>query len=165
MALINKESERMDRLIHDLMEFARLGRNDLRKRPVDLRQLVKSIIEDFRPQLRDRQVVWQVGDLGEVEADPNLLRYALANLIDNASKYSRRRPRAEIKIDLADGHSHEREAVIYVQDNGVGFDMAHAKRLFSPFQRLHNSKDYEGSGIGLASVRRIIQRHGGRVWF
>src|SRR5262249_42951904 len=99
------------------------------------------------------------------EADPNLLRYALANLIDNALKYSRRRPRAEIKIDLADGHSHEREAVIYVQDNGDGFDMAHAKRLFSPFQRLHNSKDYEGSGIGLASGRRIIQRPGGRVWF
>jgi signal transduction histidine kinase len=159
-----KEATNMDHLIHDLLEFARLGRSELRKQPVRMRELVMKVIAEFRGQTANRNVVWKIGDLGEVYGDPNLLRYALVNLIDNALKYTRGRAEARIKIDASPNGSDDDTAVLFVQDNGCGFEMHRAKKLFNPFERLHKEHDFEGTGMGLANVQRIIQRHGGRIW-
>jgi len=161
---ITEETKRMDQLIRDLLLFARLGRTELHKHSLDMKQLVNDAIQEFRPQFRDRDVVWSVGDLGRIYGDPGLLHLAVANLIDNALKYTRRCSQARIKIDVvAEDRDHER--AFYIQDNGCGFDPEHAGALFTPFYRLHHAKDYEGTGIGLANVKKIIERHGGRIWF
>jgi len=164
LTTIMDETNSMDHLIHDLLEFARLGRAELRKQPVRMRELAMKVIADFRDQTANRNVVWKVGDLGEVNGDPNLLRYALANLIDNALKYTRSRAEALIKIDVSPNGSDNDVAVLFVQDNGCGFEMCRANKLFNPFERLHKDQDFEGTGMGLANVQRIIQRHGGRIW-
>jgi signal transduction histidine kinase len=163
MSTIIQESRNMDRLIHDLLEFSRVGRIEFHKQPVSMQELVKELVIDFKHHVVDRKVVWEIGDLGEVEGDPNLLRYALANLIDNALKYTRRRPEARIRIGESPGSQGQQSVEVFVQDNGCGFDMSRAKHLFGPFQRLHSNREYEGTGIGLASVKRIIQRHGGKI--
>jgi signal transduction histidine kinase len=163
--MIVNESKRMTQLIHDLLEYARFGRTELHKESFNMRQLVEGVIADFQPQLKDRRVVWKVGELGDVIGDPDLLRLAVTNLIDNALKYSRRCPEAHIEIDVMPDGAQERETAFYVKDDGCGFDMSMAKKLFAPFSRLHASKDYEGTGIGLANVQKIIQRHDGRIWF
>ena len=165
MRSIVEESQSMDRLIHDLLGFARLGRTELRKQPVNMKELVSSVIEDFRPQLQTRAVVWKIGDLPEVFGDANLLRYAMVNLTDNALKYTRRQPETHVVIDTMSEDTDEREAAFFVKDNGCGFDMKKAKRIFAPFQRMHTNAEFEGTGIGLANVQRIIQKHGGRIWF
>lgn len=152
---------RMAALIDDLLALSRTARAELRKMPVALGELVQSIIDELQPQISGRTVRWEIGALPVVHADRSLLRQAFFNLMDNALKYSRTRPEAVIGIDARteDGHT-----VIRVSDNGVGFDMAYAGKLFGVFQRLHRSEEFEGTGIGLANVARIIQRHGGRVW-
>lgn len=165
MSAIIHESAGMDRLIHDLLEFARLGRTELRKQPVNMIKVVRKAIDDFQPQLQGRAVVWKIGALGEVFGDPNLLHYAMVNLIDNALKYSRHRSETRITIDVLQKDSTEREAVFFIKDNGCGFDMSSARRIFAPFQRLHSSAEFEGTGIGLANVQRIVQKHGGQIWF
>lgn len=165
LTTISKETSNMDHLIRDLLEFARLGRAELRKQPVRMRELVMKVIADLRSQSANRRVNWKIGDLGEVDGDPNLLRYALANLIDNALKYTRARTEARITIDISPSTADDETAVLFVQDNGLGFEMSRAKKLFQPFERLHKDEDFEGTGIGLANVQRIIQRHGGRIWF
>ncbi len=165
MTAIIHESASMDQLIHDLLEFARLGRTELRKQPVNLLKLVRGVIDDFRPQLQERKVIWKIGDLCEVFGDPNLLRYAMVNLIDNALKYTRYRPETHITMDMMHDGSSAHEAVFFVKDNGCGFDMKNAKRIFGPFQRLHTSAEFEGTGIGLANVQRIIRKHDGWIWF
>jgi signal transduction histidine kinase len=165
MNAIIHESSGMDRLIHDLLEFARLGRTDLRKQPVNMIKMVRQVIDEFQPQLQGRTVVWIIGALSEVFGDPNLLRYAMVNLIDNALKYSRHRSETRVTIDMLPKNSSEREAVFFIKDNGCGFDMNSAKRIFAPFQRLHSSAEFEGTGIGLANVQRIVQKHGGQIWF
>jgi signal transduction histidine kinase len=164
LTTIMKETKNMDHLIHDLLEFARLGRAELRKQPVRMRELVMKVIADFRGQTANRKVVWKIGDLGEVDGDPHLLRYALVNLIDNALKYTRRRAEARITIDVCPNTFDDVSAVLFVQDNGSGFEMCSAKNLFKPFERLHKDQEFEGTGMGLANVQRIIQRHGGRIW-
>ena len=164
-SMIIQESKRMTQLIHDLLEYARFGRAELHKESFNMRQLVEDVIVDFQPLLKDRRVVWKVGDLGEVHGDPELLRLAMTNLLDNALKYSRRCPEAHIEIDVMKDGVDGEEAAFYVKDDGCGFDMSMAKNLFAPFSRLHPSKDYEGTGIGLANVQKIIQRHDGRIWF
>jgi signal transduction histidine kinase len=156
MDVIISESKRMDRLINDLLQHAQFGRAELSRQRVNMGQLVRSTIEDFQPQLKERNVDWKIGDLGEVDGDPNLLHFALANLIDNALKYSRGRAQTEIKIDVITDRGPQGGADFYVRDNGCGFDMKVAGKLFSPFQRLHGG-EYEGTGIGLANVERIIQ--------
>jgi signal transduction histidine kinase len=165
MSLLVREAHRMDMIIHDLLELARLGRGELRKEPVNLGDLIHSTIEDFRPQVQNREVVWNVGELGRVEGDPHFLHYAIGNLLDNALKYTRRCREAQIKIGALPECSANPEATLFVQNNGCGFDMSKVKRIFGPFQRLHSEKDYEGVGIGLTNVRKIIQKHGGRIWF
>jgi signal transduction histidine kinase len=165
MSLMVREAHHMDVIIHDLLKLARIGRGELRRQRVNLEDLVKRTIADFQPLLRNRDVVWKIGRLGEVEGDGNLLHYALGNLIDNALKYTRTCRQAQIRIDALPEPSPALEATLFVQDNGCGFDMSKAKRIFDPFQRLHSEKDYEGIGIGLSNVRRIIQKHGGKIWF
>jgi PAS domain S-box-containing protein len=154
-------TEHMGRMIADLLTFSRIGRAEMHKVRVNLTDLVKDVQRDLQPQLQGRHVTWVVPELPEVFGDPFLLRQALLNLLANAVKYSR--PRAEARIELG-AQITDQENVFSIRDNGVGFDMKYAAKLFGVFQRLHPASEFEGTGIGLANVRRIIQRHGGRTW-
>lgn len=158
---IAKSAAQMSKLIDDLLAFSRLGRAEMRKTRVSLVQLVRSVRHDLRSESRGRKVKWVVSPLPELWGDPVLLRQVLVNLLSNSLKYSR--TRAEARIELGASET-ETETVIFVRDNGVGFDMKYADKLFEVFQRLHRAAEFEGTGIGLANVRRIVQRHGGRVW-
>jgi light-regulated signal transduction histidine kinase (bacteriophytochrome) len=142
--------------------LSRLGRNQKCSQPVDLAELTREVIDECEPEAGGRSVEWRIGDLPTVTGDPALLRMVLVNLISNALKFTRPRPCAEIEIGRRDGQPGE--AVIYVRDNGVGFDMTYVDKLFGVFERLHRAEEFEGTGIGLANVRRIIERHGGRTW-
>ncbi len=154
-------SEQMSRLIDDLLTFSRTARAELAKTNLSLDDLVKTVLRDLNQELEARKVEWSIAELPEVEADPALLRQVVVNLLDNALKYTRTRKETRIEISSAPTKTEE---VILIRDNGVGFDMRYAHKLFGVFQRLHRAADFEGTGIGLANVRRIIHRHGGRVW-
>jgi light-regulated signal transduction histidine kinase (bacteriophytochrome) len=131
-------------------------------RQVDLKSLVRDIMGEFEPDTNGRNIEWHIGDLPVVNGDKAMLRIAMANLIANALKFTRLRENAVVEIGSLT--SQNGEAVIYVRDNGAGFDMTYADKLFGVFQRLHRVEEFEGTGIGLASVRRIISRHGGHTW-
>ncbi|MDH0647401.1 GAF domain-containing protein [Pseudomonas sp. GD03858] len=148
-------------LVDNLLNFSHMGRSALRLADVDLNALVDAIRLELEPDYQGREILWSIAPLPKVIADPAFINMALHNLIANAIKYSRGRTPARIEIG-AKHHGHETE--VYVRDNGVGFDMAYASKLFGVFQRLHRMEEFEGTGIGLASVRRIIERHDGRVW-
>jgi len=162
IALITGSARRMQRLIDDLLVLSRSGRAEMKLQPLDLQGLVKEVIGQLEPEINSRNVQWKQGPLPLVEADPALLRQVLHNLLSNAVKYTRPRERAEIEIGCS--QDEPGETILYVRDNGVGFDMAYADKLFGVFQRLHSLEDFEGTGVGLANVRRIIARHGGRTW-
>lgn len=153
---------RMSLLIDDLLAFARTAQAPVRAVAIDLTGLVRDVIGDASRDAEGRAIEWQVDALPSVHGDRALLRQALGNLIANAVKYTRTRAQARIHIGTLPALDGER--VLYVRDNGVGFDMAYAGKLFGVFQRLHGADQFEGTGIGLANVRRIIQRHGGRTW-
>jgi signal transduction histidine kinase len=159
--VIWKSARRMGELLDDLLGFARMSRSEVRWRAVDLTKLAREVIEETRSQEPDRRVEWRVAELPEVWADPALLRLVLQNLLGNALKYTRTRPDACVEVDA---QANGRETVVLVRDNGVGFDMRYVDKLFGIFQRLHGPEEFEGTGIGLASVRRIVERHGGRAW-
>lgn len=153
---------RMGSLIDDLLQFSRLTRVDLARRPVSLDALVKEVIDDdFQSAATGRQIAWRIGQLGTVPADPAMLRHVLVNLIGNAVKFSRDRSPVIVEIGRTEVDG---ETTYFVRDNGVGFDMAHATHMFGVFQRLHLQEEFEGTGIGLAIVERIVHRHDGRVW-
>lgn len=152
---------RMSRLIEALLVFSRMGRTDLRRQAVALDELVRSVQVELKNEQRGRRVEWRVGDLPKVDGDPDLLRQVFVNLLSNALKYSR--PRSIAKIEVG-ARREGGEVIGYVRDNGVGFDPRYADKLFGVFQRLHRPAEFEGTGIGLATVRLIVQRHGGRVW-
>jgi signal transduction histidine kinase len=159
---ITEAAQKMGSLIDDLLAFSRTGRASLDKKRLDLAALVKEVQSEVSSEAADRSIVWKVQeDLPEVFADRALLKMVLVNLLSNAVKYTRTRAVAEIEIGTtaADG-----ETVVYVRDNGVGFDMQYVNKLFGVFQRLHVQNEFEGTGIGLANVQRIIHRHHGRVW-
>src|SRR5262249_36544140 len=139
----------------------RMGRAEMRRIHVDLGALVERVRHDLEPEAAGRDVVWDVGPLPEVQADPAMLCLVLHNLLSNALKFSRSRDVARITVDGAEEGD---EVVVRIADNGVGFDMLYVDKLFNVFQRLHTAEQAEGTGIGLANVRRIIQRHGGRTW-
>jgi light-regulated signal transduction histidine kinase (bacteriophytochrome) len=148
-------------LVDNLLNFSQMGRSALRLSDVDLNTLADTIRSELAPDYAGRDIVWEIADLPKVIADPAFINMVLHNLIANAIKYTRGRAPARIEIGSV-RHRHELE--FYVRDNGVGFDMAYVDKLFGVFQRLHRMEEFEGTGIGLASVRRIIERHDGRVW-
>jgi signal transduction histidine kinase len=158
---IGESAVRMGRLIDDLLAFSKTGRADLRKRRVNLASLVREAQTEVAAGITDRRIIWDVQDLPEVSADPSLLRMALVNLLSNALKYTSTRPSAHIAVGTQGPPNGE--VVVFVRDNGVGFDMAYANKLFGVFQRLHG-EEFAGTGIGLANVQRIVHRHGGRTW-
>jgi signal transduction histidine kinase len=161
LARIRASGRRMERLIDDLLAFSRLGRQPLSVHPVQLDDLVRQTIDELRAGHDDRKIEFAVGKLGIVQADPALLQQVLVNLLGNAIKFTRDQNPAVVEI----GCRVEGNATIYcVKDNGAGFDMRYADRLFGVFQRLHRTEEYEGTGVGLAIVQRIVIRHGGRIW-
>ena len=159
---ISESAKQMGALIDDLLAFSQVGRAELRLTTVDLNQIVKGVLNDMAHDIQKRRIVWEISTLPVVRGDPAMLRQVLANLIANAVKYTR--PREHAKITLGHMPGADGEAVVFVRDNGVGFDMQYAHKLFNVFQRLHSMSEFEGTGIGLANVHRIIQRHGGRTW-
>ncbi len=162
MDTISDAARKMGRLIDDLLSFSRMGRHTLSVQKVALGELVRDILSEFEPDTAGRNIDWRIGDLPLVSGDGAMLRVVLVNLISNALKFTR--PRQEARIEIGSQPGQDSETVIYVRDNGVGFDMTYADKLFGVFQRLHRADDFEGTGIGLANVRRIIARHGGRTW-
>jgi len=161
LTFIIDSSQQMNRLIDDLLDFSRTARTEVRRVEVNLQVLLEHLMQELQPETENRNIVWQKDDLPTVQADPSLLRQVFSNLLLNAIKYTRPRDPAKIEIGCK---IEPEETVIFVRDNGVGFDMQYADKLFGVFQRLHRKEDFEGTGIGLANVRRIIARHGGRTW-
>lgn len=155
-------ARQMNKLIEDLLAFSRLGRTALKITSVDLAALVHEFQKSIPAEARARQIEWQIDPLPRISADPDFLRLALANLLENALKYTR--PREVARIHVGTLTSPTGESIIFIRDNGVGFEMKYATKLFGVFQRLHTADEFEGTGIGLANVQRIIQRHGGRIW-
>jgi PAS domain S-box-containing protein len=160
--MILDSSKRMGNLIDDLLAFSRIGRAETRQTLVNTVQLVKEAITEVRQETLGRNINWKIGELPNFNADRSMLRLALVNLLSNAIKFTRTRSQAEIEIGSTDGRPDE--VVIFIRDNGVGFDMKYVNKLFGVFQRLHQADTFEGTGIGLATVQRIIHRHGGRIW-
>jgi light-regulated signal transduction histidine kinase (bacteriophytochrome) len=162
--VISQSVTRMGTMIDDLLAFSRAGRSEVRKSKLPLRQLIDESIQQMERDIDQRDIEWRIGELPTIEADRGLISLVLANLIGNAVKYSRKRHPAIIEIGIDPASAEPGEVAIFVRDNGIGFDMKYAHKLFGVFQRLHSDTDYEGTGIGLANVRRIVERHGGRVW-
>jgi PAS domain S-box-containing protein len=162
MLMILESAKRMGDLIDDLLAFSRIGRTETQKTLVNLEQLVREALSEVRPETDGRNIVWNIGALPNFYGDRSMLRLVFVNLLSNAVKFTRTRPRAEIEIGCAEAN--QDQVVVFVKDNGVGFDMKYVNKLFGVFQRLHPSQTFEGTGIGLATVQRIVQRHGGKVW-
>ena len=160
--VIGSSARRMSSLIEDLLEYSRLGRTAFRLETVNMNALVTDVVAMLQSSFEGREIDWRVAELPGVMGDRTMLRRVWQNLIANAIKYTSRRERAMIEIGLAPPSA--TEIVFYVRDNGTGFDMAYAGKLFGVFQRLHKASDFPGTGIGLANVRRVISRHGGRTW-
>jgi len=158
---ISAAAKQMGALIDDLLAFSRVGRTEMRKTSVNLASMTADVIQELRDDAKGRLVEWKVEELPTVQGDPSMLRLVLVNLLANALKYSG--PTKEARIEVG-ARAQNGEIVVSVRDNGVGFDPAYAHKLFGVFQRLHASKEFEGTGIGLANVRRIVNRHGGRTW-
>src|ERR1700731_46432 len=160
--MILESAKRMGNLIDDLLAFSRIGRAEAHKTMVSLQQLVQEAQSEVAQETDGRNINWKIGTLPACWGDRSMLRLALINLISNAVKFTRTRPQAEIEIESTN-HNPD-QIVISIRDNGVGFDMKYVNKLFGVFQRLHAPEAFEGTGIGLATVQRIVHRHGGRAW-
>jgi light-regulated signal transduction histidine kinase (bacteriophytochrome) len=152
----------MGQLIDELLAFSRIGQSEMQTMEVYLDQLINEALRESQGVTKERNIVWEIHPLPAVRADRALLRLVLINLISNAVKFTG--TRAEAKIEIGCAPSGDNETVIFIRDNGVGFDARYAGKLFGVFQRLHSQDEFEGTGIGLANVQRIIHRHGGRAW-
>lgn len=161
LQLVRDNTQHMGKLVDDLLAFSRLGRQAVVRQTVDPARIVQLCLAELRGEHEGRQVVVAVGDLVACQAEPALLKQVWLNLLANAFKYTRKRPVANIDVGCRIENG---ELTYFVKDNGVGFDMQYAQKLFGVFQRLHRAEDYEGTGVGLAIVQRIIHRHGGKVW-
>jgi light-regulated signal transduction histidine kinase (bacteriophytochrome) len=159
---VSEAADRMEKLIDALQTFLRLGQAELRRTDVNLNQLVQDVVNLFQARTRVRNISWRIGSLPAVRGDPALLRQALINLISNAVKFTR--PRVEARIEIGCSLNGAEETFFFVRDNGVGFDPLYGHKLFGIFNRLHGEREFEGTGIGLANVRNIVHRHGGRTW-
>ncbi len=162
MDTISAAARRMGTLIDDLLSFSRMGRAEMTRTEIELGELVQEVIKEFEPETKGRAVDWRVEALPVINGDRAMLRMVLMNLISNALKFTQPRERAQIEVGCLPEQA--TETVVFVRDNGVGFDMQYAGKLFGVFQRLHGVEEFEGTGIGLANVRRVISRHGGRTW-
>ena len=162
LTIISQSAKRMGDLIDDLLAFSRVGRAELRKVEIPLEDLVRETLGRLQAETADRSIVWKISPLPVVRADRALLLMVFANLLANAVKFTGRRAEACIEIGVAPGGCNE--TVVFIRDNGAGFDPKYVGNLFGVFQRLHSESEFEGTGIGLANVQRIIHRHGGRVW-
>ncbi len=160
--IISEAATRMGTLIDNLLAFSRVGRTELQKAEVNLDKLVRQVVEELQAETAGRKISWEIHPLPVVWADRALLGMVWVNLIANAVKFTG--GRAEAKIEIGGRQEGGGEAVMFVRDNGAGFDPTYAAKLFGVFQRLHSQVEFEGTGIGLANVQRIIHRHGGRVW-
>ena len=158
---ISESAKQMGILIDDLLAFSRIGRSEVNKSRVHLGYLVEGILKDLQEETKNRDIAWKVGELPEAYCDGSMLRLVFVNLISNAVKFTRPRPKADIEIGCI---PEKDEFIFFVRDNGVGFDPKYQDKLFGVFQRLHHQDEFEGTGIGLANVRRLIHRHGGRTW-
>ena len=161
LQVISESAQQMGRLIDDLLSFSRMGRVELSKTQVNMNQLVQEAIAILQQETQGRDILWRIEPLPDVSGDPALLKTVFTNLIANALKFSRTRPQAVIEIGQ---RAEADEIIFYVRDNGAGFDMKYVDKLFGLFQRLHRAEEFEGTGLGLANIRRIIHRHGGRTW-
>jgi signal transduction histidine kinase len=159
---ISDSAKQMGQLIDDLLVFSRMGRQEMLHSTVNLNQLIKTVIHDLRLDLQGTTISWTIASLPEVPGDPAMLRQVFMNLLSNAVKFTATRPKPQIEIGAT--RDTPGQITIFVRDNGVGFDMQYVNKLFGVFQRLHRNDEFEGTGIGLANVRRIIHRHGGRTW-
>jgi light-regulated signal transduction histidine kinase (bacteriophytochrome) len=158
---IREGTRQMGQLVDDLLTMARLGRKELALQVTGLTSLVQEAAEEVKRENTGRQIEWKIEPLPFVECDPGLMKQVFVNLLSNAAKYSRPRAHAKIEVGAIEQNG---QNVIFVRDNGVGFSMKYADKLFGVFQRLHRAEDFEGTGIGLATVQRILHKHGGRAW-
>ncbi len=161
LGTVRENAKQMGQLIDDLLSFSRLGRQAMNIQRVEMAGLARQALAELRAEQAGGRVEVSIGDMPAGQGDPALLRQVLVNLLSNALKFTRRREAAQIEVGC---RTEEGEPVWFVRDNGVGFDMRYGDKLFSVFQRLHRPEEYEGTGVGLAIVQRIIHRHGGRVW-
>ena len=161
MQTILESGKRMGNLIDDLLAFSRIGRAETKKMPVNLEQLVKEVVAELGQETKGRDIAWKIGALPVCFGDRPMLKLVVVNLVSNAVKFTRTRKPAEIEVGCVAGNNNEVE--VFVRDNGAGFDMQYVNKLFGVFQRLHLAEQFEGTGIGLATVQRIIHRHGGKV--
>jgi light-regulated signal transduction histidine kinase (bacteriophytochrome) len=158
---IRRGSENMSRLVNDLLNLAHVGRQEMKRERTSLNTVIKEVITEMKRESEGRNIEWRVADLPSVDCDPGLLKQVFANLLSNAVKYTRPRQHAVIEIGL---RAMNDETVLFVRDNGVGFSMKYADKLFGVFQRLHRAEEFEGTGVGLAIVERVVKRHGGHIW-
>jgi PAS domain S-box-containing protein len=158
---IRNGSRNMSQLVDDLLNLARVGRQELRRRPIPLGGLVKEVVADLKRETEGRQIEWHIRQLPTLECDPGLMKQVFANLLSNAVKYTRPRPKTVIEVGSAQANG---STAIFVRDNGVGFNMKYVDKLFGVFQRLHRAEEFEGTGVGLATVDRILRKHGGSIW-
>jgi PAS domain S-box-containing protein len=162
LTTISEATKRMGKLIDDLLDFSHAGRVEMQKSEVDLNRLAAETVADFQAETLKRKIAWNVHVLPTVRGDCDLLRMVVVNLVSNAVKFTGARAEPKIEIGCAPGG--DEETVIFIRDNGAGFDPNYAEKLFGVFQRLHSREEFEGTGIGLANVQRIVRRHGGRTW-
>jgi light-regulated signal transduction histidine kinase (bacteriophytochrome) len=152
---------RMEALLGDLLKLSRFSRQAVNWQMIRLSELVQEVIGELAPETANRKIEWKIGELPRANCDPALMKVVFANLLSNAVKFTRPRPTATIEVGQ---QALNGETVLFVRDNGTGFDMKYAGKLFGVFQRMHKEKDFEGTGVGLATVQRILQKHGERIW-
>jgi signal transduction histidine kinase len=158
---VRNGANNMGQLLDDLLKMGRVSRQELACRPTDLNSLVESALLDLQPECEGRQIDWRIAHLPSVQCDPGLMKQVFANLLSNAVKYTRRREKAVIEVGQVMLHG---APVVFIRDNGAGFDQQYVHKLFGVFQRLHPADEFEGTGVGLATVQRIVQKHGGWTW-
>jgi PAS domain S-box-containing protein len=161
MERICEGARRMSRMVDELLDLSRTSRREMARRPTELNPLLGEVLRELEPDLHGRQIEWRIGDMPAVDCDPAHARQVFANLLSNAVKFTRSRSPACIEVGQT---CRDGQMVLFVRDNGVGFSMKNADKLFGVFQRLHRAEDFEGTGVGLATVQRIVHKHGGRIW-